>query len=192
MAEVNPRIFWNLIWAGCEGGQTGKFCPPYMVSLVHSSANQNENSTGLAPSMKSSHVINHVTLESSVSILFYMHDVRWPYCFRSWCYCFGRWRYCPYKSGEENNGGCSFQVVVNNRLNMFELAERRAKWPKQNYKLLQFQVLVFPSFFSLFLCCMSNTTLLTGVFLLTVLLATFFLVWTGSIYKLFEKLFLMQ
>ena len=52
-----------------EARQNGKFRPLYISKLVNSEANQNENSTGLAPSLTSSQVSNNVTLESPVFIM---------------------------------------------------------------------------------------------------------------------------
>ena len=49
--------------------QNGKFRPLYILNFVHSRASQNKDSTGLAPSMTSSHVTNHVTWETSVFIM---------------------------------------------------------------------------------------------------------------------------
>ena len=57
----------DLNWIGAR--QNGKFRPLCILNFVHSGANRNENSTGLAPSMTSSHVTSQVTLESSVFII---------------------------------------------------------------------------------------------------------------------------
>ena len=110
--------------------QRGKFRPLYILNFVLSEANQNEDSTGLAPRMTSVTWPSHVTWESSVFIML-IHtwrqmtsdDVRWRYHLGSWVYCSVGWRRCPYKAGESVMAalvwsGCK-QIV-----NMFELAQR--------------------------------------------------------------------
>ena len=102
----------DLSWTGAR--QNGKLRPLQILNCVHSGANQNWNSTGLAPSMTSSHSTTHLTLESLVFIGLIYTWRQMTLFFGRWGYCFGRWRYCPYKVDHGNIGGCSFQVVVDN------------------------------------------------------------------------------
>ena len=122
--------------------------------------------------MTSSLVISHVTLESSVFIILiniyiyiyiyniyiyiyiYIYDVRWRYYFGSWCHCCGRWRNCPYKAGEESNGGCSFQVVVNK---CWTCSNWRNGEQKGKDKIINYYSCKFQFFKVFFFCCMSKT-----------------------------------
>ena len=66
-SEFTYLLKSDLSWTGAR--QNDKFRSLFILIVVHWGANYNEDSTGLAPSMTSSLVTDHVTLESSVFIM---------------------------------------------------------------------------------------------------------------------------
>ena len=66
-SEITYLLTPDLSWK--RACQCGIFRPLYILNFDHSGANENENSTGLAPSMTSSHVTSHVTRHSAVFLI---------------------------------------------------------------------------------------------------------------------------
>ena len=69
VAGMKLRMTRHMIRAVGQRAALGEICLLCILNFVHSSANQIENISGLAPSMTSSHVINHVTWESSAFMM---------------------------------------------------------------------------------------------------------------------------